>query len=356
MRTNGLLLERMGRSEERPAPTHRVQSGSTATSRALHLWLDSAVHDAMAPKIEVRVNELMQWADSKKGQRLLALAELRRTSYYERPNPPLRNSRWMRRVERASVGSQWDARLASAMPILLLLLPLVVRVEAVFCASWCTCLLYGLGPRVCGWDLLMVVHGQVRRCLSGWLIGCFGRGRGGGVQGEHLCRAHVCTGRTNNKNTKKRKHTTKDWKTIRIKTRTTQIYTTKEHELTVPHCTSLSLHQHLTHAVIHPVTTQRVHLLGHATSAMEAHRQGAARHHHHATRGCYTRRWPWRAVENHVHEVLPSKSKPNQSPSSPGAPSEIQRDSSVSHCSTEAENYSAVRKIDACFFLFLTSS
>ena len=145
MRTHGLLLERMGRSKK---DLHQQLSSvrSTATSRALQLWWGSAVHDAMAPKIEVRVDELMRWADNKKGQRLLALAELRRTFYYERPNHLYELLvGWMRRMEMVSVGSQWDARLASAMPILLLLLPLVVRVEAVFWASWCTCLLTAWG-------------------------------------------------------------------------------------------------------------------------------------------------------------------------------------------------------------------
>ena len=75
----------MGRSEK---DLHQ-QLGSvrfTTTSRALQLRWDSAVHDAMAPKIEVRVNELMRWADTKKSQRLLALAELRRIFYNERHN------------------------------------------------------------------------------------------------------------------------------------------------------------------------------------------------------------------------------------------------------------------------------
>ena len=103
---------------------------------------DSAVHDETAPKIEVRVNELLQWADTKKGQRLLALAELRRTSYYERPNHLYECVvGWIRREEDPRGGPRWDVWLASAMPMFLLLLPLVGRVEGILWASWCTFLL-----------------------------------------------------------------------------------------------------------------------------------------------------------------------------------------------------------------------
>ena len=202
MRTNGLLLERMCRSEEY-LHQHPSSVRSTATSRALQLWLDSAVHDAMAPKIEVRVDELMQWADSKKGQRLLALAEVRRTSYYERPNH-LHELLvgWMRRIENGPV----------LVPSGMLGWRVRCRYFSCFFRSWSVWRRSSgpAGARVClrpGASCLRLrsfdgCHGQVRRCLSGWLTVVVGEGAA--VE----CRENTCAGRMSSREeqtTKKQK-------------------------------------------------------------------------------------------------------------------------------------------------------
>ena len=177
---------------ERPAPTtgfSQVHSDHSCSSAPVGLGrprCDGAEDWGACERVHA-----MGWHQEEPAP--LALAELRRTSYNERPN------------------HLYEILVGCAVLNGPVLVPSGMLGWRVRC--WYSLASPARGP--CGGGLLgQLVHvsaagtfrwlSWIGSSLLEWLVdGCCGRGRGGGVPGEDLSRAHICTGRTNNKKTKR---------------------------------------------------------------------------------------------------------------------------------------------------------
>eukprot|EP00931_Biecheleriopsis_adriatica_P039576 TRINITY_DN22626_c0_g1_i2.p1 TRINITY_DN22626_c0_g1~~TRINITY_DN22626_c0_g1_i2.p1 ORF type:complete len:1419 (-),score=283.99 TRINITY_DN22626_c0_g1_i2:74-4249(-) len=97
---------------------------------------DVLLLNPQAPSPESRVEELLRWSQSEDGQRLIALAEVRRTR--ERRLSWLKAYRSRKRGMSESSRLLWQPRVGYSALALLLALPILTRIDAVRWASWCT--------------------------------------------------------------------------------------------------------------------------------------------------------------------------------------------------------------------------
>eukprot|EP00931_Biecheleriopsis_adriatica_P047107 TRINITY_DN27132_c0_g1_i1.p1 TRINITY_DN27132_c0_g1~~TRINITY_DN27132_c0_g1_i1.p1 ORF type:complete len:1505 (-),score=312.51 TRINITY_DN27132_c0_g1_i1:55-4569(-) len=132
LRVYGQMPIESAKGEELEAVLHEAAECAQQQVWRLRREAFAACHDTPAP--EERVRELLTWARSGSGTKLLALAELRRTAFLS----GLSWWYWLWPWSADLEGHWWQPLVGRSLLVILLLLPMLVPVDLVRWASMCT--------------------------------------------------------------------------------------------------------------------------------------------------------------------------------------------------------------------------